>query len=97
MTQVVPTLTIEVDEHTKLRVDDTSREVQELISLFDEWRQDEADQTVQLLKTRAALRDIQQNIGLQLQKDQKEAAEKAEADLTTANASDKDAIIEVTE
>lgn len=82
MTQVVPTLTIEIDENTKLHVDDTSKEVKELISLFDEWRQDEADQVVQLLKTRAALREIQQNIGLQLQKEQNEAMEKAESNDT---------------
>ncbi|MGZ8924420.1 MAG: hypothetical protein ACXW2E_00920 [Nitrososphaeraceae archaeon] len=44
-----------------------------MVNLLDEWRQDEADQVSQLLKTRGALRDIQTSILQQIGKEKKEA------------------------
>lgn len=71
MIQIEKTTTITVDDQV-LQVVDLSDEVQQLIQHLDDWRQDEVDQASQLLKTRAALRDLQNVILQQLQADNSE-------------------------
>jgi hypothetical protein len=79
MSITVPkTLTITIDEQA-YEVADLSTEVQQMVQYLDTWRQDEADQTSELLKTRAALRDIQNMILAQIQKEQAEAVTAAES------------------
>jgi hypothetical protein len=66
---VQDTLTITIDDNV-YDVADLSTDVKQMVQYLDDWRQDEADQTSDLLKTRAALRDIQNMILAQIQKDQ---------------------------
>jgi len=80
MAQIQPTTTITVDGNS-FEVANMSTEVQQMIVYLDNWRQDEADQASELLKTRAALRDIQNTLLQQIQQEQeaaKKAAEEAE-------------------
>ena len=72
------TLTVTIDEEV-FNVEDLSAEVQQLVTYLDDWRQHEADETSSLLKTRAALRDLQNTILAQIQKEKAEA-EAAEAE-----------------
>lgn len=62
------TLTITIDDQV-YTVADLSEETKQLVVYLDDWRQDETDQTSALLKTRAGLRDIQNMILAQIQKD----------------------------
>lgn len=76
--QLTPTTTINIDQED-FKVELMSDEVRRLVQLLDEWRQDESDQSGQLLKTRAALRDIQNTLLQQIQHEKAEAeAEGAE-------------------
>lgn len=72
MPQIQKTTSITIDDRT-ISVADTSAEVQQMVQYLDEWRQDEADQASDLLKTRAAIRDLQNSLLQQLQKEQQEA------------------------
>lgn len=81
MPQVPQTTTITIDDE-QFAVEYLSQEVQQMVQYLDEWRQDEADQVGQLLKTRAALRDIQNSLLQQIQQD-KAAAEAEEAEEAT--------------
>lgn len=80
MPQVQQTTTITIDDE-QFTVEDLSTEVQQMVQYLDEWRQDESDQVAQLLKTRAALRDLQNSLLTQIQQD-KAAAEAEEAEPT---------------
>ncbi len=77
MIQIQDTLTITVDDKT-YDVADMSTEIKQMVVYLDEWRRNEADETAALLKTRAALRDIQNMILAQIQKENEPAAEEAE-------------------
>ena len=74
--EIPETTTITVDEQV-LQVSEQSAEIQELIKFLDDWRQDEVKQVSALLKTRAALRDLQNSILQQL----KDEAEKAASEI----------------
>lgn len=76
MPQIQKTVTITVDE-TTFEVANMSAEIQQLVVYLDEWRQEEADQTSALLKTRAALHDIQNTMLTTIQQEQAAAAEAA--------------------
>ena len=84
MQPVQPTTSITVDNET-FAVTDLSAEVQQMVTYLDQWRQDEVDEAAALLKTRAALRDLQNTILQQLQQD-KAAAESEEATATDGTA-----------
>lgn len=68
MAPVQPTTSITIDGET-FEVLSLSTEVQQMVQYLDDWRQDEADQASALLKTRAALRDLQNSLLQQIQKD----------------------------
>ena len=72
--QIQKTLTITIDEAV-YDVADASEEVQQMVVYLDEWRQNEADEAAALLKTRAALRELQNMILAQIQKEQEPAEE----------------------
>ncbi len=74
MIQIQDTLTITVDDKT-YEVADMSNEIKQMVVYLDEWRRNEADETAALLKTRAALRDIQNMILAQIQKENEPAVE----------------------
>lgn len=84
MPQVQQTTTITIDDE-QFAVEDLSQEVQQMVQYLDEWRQDETDQVAQLLKTRAALRDLQNSLLQQIQQD-KAAAEEEESSEESAEA-----------
>lgn len=79
MQSVQPTTSITIDGET-FAVADLSAEVQQLVQYLDQWRQDEVEQSSELLKTRSALRDLQNVLLQQLQKDKDAAAEEAATD-----------------
>lgn len=68
MTPVTPTTSITIDEKT-YEVETMSDEVKQMVQFLDTWRQDEANQASELLKTRAALRDIQNTLLTQINQD----------------------------
>ncbi len=68
---VSPTTTITIDDLI-LNVNEQSVEIQQMVAYLDDWRQDEANQASQLVKTRAALKNLQNSILQQLQQEQKE-------------------------
>lgn len=84
MAQLQPTTTITIDDQT-FNVADLSTEVQQLTAYLDDWRQDEQDQASELLKTRAALRDIQNTLLQQIQEDLKDK-EAVDGELITEEA-----------
>lgn len=79
MTPVQPTTNITIDGEV-FEVSIMSEEVQQMIQYLDDWRQDEVDQASQLLKTRAALRDIQNTLLKQIQTEKAEAESEAESE-----------------
>ena len=79
MTPVQPTTNITIDGEV-FEVSIMSEEVQQMIQYLDDWRQDEVDQASQLLKTRAALRDIQNTLLKQIQTEKAEAESEDEAE-----------------
>ncbi len=74
---VQKTLTVTIDEKV-YDVADLSQEAQQMIVYLDDWRQQEADETSCLLKTRAAIHDIQNNLLAQIQRD--ESQQQSDAD-----------------
>lgn len=78
MQPVQPTTTITVDK-TIFEVSQMSPEIQQMVAYFDDWRQQEADQTSKLLMVRSALRDIQNTMLEAIQKERNEALKKAQA------------------
>lgn len=81
MQKIQPTTTITVDDKT-FEVASMSDDVKQLIVYLDDWRQDEADQTSALLKTRAALHDLQNTLLSTLQSEAA-AAQQAPVDEPT--------------
>ena len=61
MSKIQNTLTITIDDAT-YDVDQTSAEIKNLVMYMDEWRQTEADLTSDLLRTRAAIQHIQNEL-----------------------------------
>ena len=61
MILVQPTTTITIDGNS-IDVATASAELQQMVQYLDTWRQDEVNQASELLKTRAALRDIQNTL-----------------------------------
>lgn len=76
MPTVQKTVTITVD-NTTYEVANMSADIQQLVVYLDEWRQEEADQTSALLKTRAALNDIQNTMLTTIQNERAAQAEPA--------------------
>lgn len=72
MTPIQPTTSITIDGEV-FEVSIMSEEVQQMVQYLDDWRQDEVDQASDLLKTRAALRDIQNTLLQQIQTEKTEA------------------------
>ena len=69
--EVQKTITITID-HKVFQVAEQSEEIKQMIVYLDEWRQNEADEAAGLLKTRAALRDLQNMILNQFKKEAEE-------------------------
>lgn len=78
MPKIQNTLTLTIDEQA-YAVDKMSPQVQQLIAMFDEWRQKEVDAQGDLLLVRAALRDIQRELYDLVTKERAEAMKRAEA------------------
>jgi hypothetical protein len=76
MQPIQATTSITVDGET-YTVSSMSNEVKQMVQYLDDWRQDEVDQASQLLKTRAGLKDLQNTLLQQIQKENAEAAEAA--------------------
>lgn len=78
MPKIQPTTTITVD-NTAFAVDKMSPALQQMIVFMDEWRQKDVDLTVDISMVKAALRDIQNNIYVTINKEREEALAKAKA------------------
>jgi hypothetical protein len=76
MPKIQVTENVTIDDKT-FQLNELSAEVQAMIAVFDEWRQDEADLTTSILKTRGALRDLQNQLVEQIRKDMAPPAEEA--------------------
>ncbi len=76
---IVQTEIITLDDGVDLRVDNQSPAIQQMIEYLDEWRQDEADLSSQLIKTRAAINDIQSSILAALQAEYHQPAADSES------------------
>lgn len=79
MPKVQPTTTITIDGAV-FAVDSMSNNVKEMIALMDEWRQRDADLVTEIAMVRGALRDIQNNIYVAINKQREEAAQKEAAE-----------------
>ena len=84
MAKIQPTLTITIDDQS-FEVAAMSPEVQQMVQFLDDWRQDEADQVSQLVKTRGALRDIQNSMVAQIEKEKQAVAAKEAAETEAAS------------
>lgn len=76
MPQIQKTLTLTIDDK-QYSVEEVSTQIQQLVALFDEWRQEEQDAQSKLLLIRAGLRDIQREIYNVIVADAQAAAAKA--------------------
>ena len=79
MIAIQPTLTINVDG-VIFEVSKMSTEVQQQIQYLDEWRQREMDISSDLLMVRGALRNLQDNLLVTIQKERKAEADAAQAE-----------------
>lgn len=86
MPQIQKTLTLTIDDQA-YAVEKMSSQIQQLVAMFDEWRQEEQDAQSKLLLVRAGLRDIQREIYNVIV---------AEAEAAKAEAEKKDAETETT-
>lgn len=86
MTPIQPTVTITVDGEN-FEVANMSNEVQQMVQYLDTWRQEEANQASDLLKTRAALRDLQNTLLQQIQNEKKAEEEAASEEAPVAEES----------
>lgn len=77
-TPVQPTTTINIDDAV-FEVARMSPEIQQMVRLFDETRQAEADASTKVLIARNALQNLQNVLVSAIQKERTEAAAKAEA------------------
>lgn len=78
MPKVMETKTINVD-NVVYAVEKMSPQLQQMITMMDEWRQKDADLTVELTMVKAALRDIQNSIYVTINQEREEAMKKAKA------------------
>lgn len=78
MAKITPTSTIALDDVT-FEVDRMSDNVKQMVSLFDDWRQREADLTSDLLMVRAALKDLQNTLFTTITEERQSAAKAAAA------------------
>jgi len=80
---VTPTTTIQLDDQS-LTVANLSPGIQQMVQVLDTWRQEEVDAQLDLMKVRAAITDIQNQLGAALKKEQDDAAAAAAAAATPA-------------
>ena len=81
---VTQTTTIQLDDQS-LVVADLSPAIQQMVQVLDTWRQEEVDAQLDLMKVRAAITDIQNQLGAALKKEQDDAAAAAAAAAPAAN------------
>ena len=85
MPKVEPISVINVDE-TPIAVEGCSDTVKQLVSVYNQWRQVEADDKDKLMLTQAGLRDVTREIVVTVRKEQE--AEAAEAAANDAEATE---------
>ncbi|TFG99956.1 hypothetical protein E4H12_00770 [Candidatus Thorarchaeota archaeon] len=78
MPKVQETTSITVDD-VVFAVDKMSDNVKQMVVFMDEWRQTDTDLVVEMTMVKAALRDIQNNIYVAINKEKTDAMEKAKA------------------
>ena len=78
MAKIQPTTNVDVDGSI-YDVSKMSPDVQQMMVLLDDWRQEEADLTGKILMVRSALKDLQQTLLTTIQAERKAALERAEA------------------
>jgi hypothetical protein len=78
MPQVQATTTITVDGAV-FSVEKMSPQIKQLVMFMDEWRQKDVDLSIDVAMVKAALRDIQNNIYVAINKEKEEAMAKAKA------------------
>lgn len=76
MIQVPPTTTITFDDKV-FEVAKMSKEIQQLITYFDDWRQREQELASDLMMVRSAQRDLQNTLLAQVQEELKPKVEEA--------------------
>ena len=77
MPTVDPISVINVDD-TPIAVEGCSDTVKQLVAVYNEWRQTEADDKNKLMMTQAGLRDVTREIVVTVRKEQEEEAAAAE-------------------
>lgn len=85
MMKVQPTTSVTIDD-TTFAVENMSKECQTIIKFIDELRQRREDTTTELLIVDGALRDAQNQLLAQLQKERSEVSESANEGTTPAAA-----------
>lgn len=84
MKPVEPISVINVDG-TPVAVESLSDNVRSLVAVYNTWRQEEANQRLELMKTQAALQDLSRQIAVRYQEEQAaKAAETAATDTEDA-------------
>lgn len=83
MPLVQPTTTLNVDNQA-YSVEKMSPQIQQLVGMFDEWRQKEVDAQSELLLLRAALRDLQRELYSTVTTERDAAIKAASAFVNTA-------------
>ena len=77
MPKIQATQTINVDG-VPFIVERMTPQIQQMISMMDDWRQDEVDTTSKLTMIKAALRDLQNNIYVAVKAEQEKAKNQEE-------------------
>jgi hypothetical protein len=78
MPRVQKTLTLTIDDQAYV-VEKMSQPIQQLVEMFDEWRQEEVDTQSKLLLIRAGLRDLQRELYNTVIAEREEAVKRAAA------------------
>jgi peptidoglycan hydrolase CwlO-like protein len=78
MPKVQPSTTITVD-NAVYAVEALHPQIKNMVAMMDEWRQEDVDLSVKLAMVKAALRDIQNNIYIAMNKQREETLAKAAA------------------
>jgi len=89
MPKIQATQTINVDG-VPFIVEKMTPQIQQMISMMDDWRQEEVDTTSKLTMIKAALRDLQNNIYVAVKAEQEKV--RAEAEVKKAPAVDNEPI-----
>lgn len=87
MATVQPVTTLNIDGNT-LQVADLSQRVQQLVAVYNDWNQKNADAQNELMLVQAALNDLSRQIIVQIKADAEAAAAAANDTATTAPATD---------